>query len=58
MADLPVRPEPTSPRRPSRAARRHPNREPVGRAYVGVAEAAAYLGLSEKTIRRLIARGR
>ena len=56
MADLPARPEPTSPR-PNRAARRHPARESIGRPYVGVAEAAAYLDLSEKTIRRLIDRG-
>ena len=55
MADLPARhPEPTS--RPNRAARRHPH-APVPRAYIGVSEAAAYLDLSEKTIRRLIDSG-
>jgi excisionase family DNA binding protein len=37
----------------NRAARRHP----VPRAYVGIVEAADYLGLSEKTIRRLIDSG-
>jgi excisionase family DNA binding protein len=39
---------------PNRAARRHP----TPRAYVGIREAAEYLDLSEKTIRRLIDTGR
>lgn len=61
MADLPVRPEPT-PSGPNRAARRAARRrsaprETIARAYVGVAEAATYLDLSEKSIRRLIDRG-
>jgi excisionase family DNA binding protein len=43
---------------PNRRARRHPKRAIVGRAYVGIPEAAEYLDLSEKTIRRLIESGR
>ena len=43
---------------PNRAARRHPKpRSAVPRAYVSVLEACEYLGLSEKTVRRLIDRG-
>ena len=53
MADLSVRhPEPT-PSGPNRAARRHP----TPRVYVGICDAAEYLNLSEKTIRRLIDSG-
>ena len=52
-----ARPEPTS-SGTNRAARRHATpHTPVPRAYVGILEAADYLGLSEKTIRRLIDRG-
>ena len=44
---------------PNRAARRRATpHTPVPRAYVGILEAADYLGLSEKTIRRLIDSGR
>ena len=40
---------------PNRAARpRHPDRESVGRGYCGVPEAARYLDVSEKTIRKAI----
>lgn len=42
---------------PTRAARRHPERATVARAYVGIIQAAEYLDLSEKTIRRMIDRG-
>lgn len=56
MALPTVHPEPT-PSGPNRAARRHPERTNVARAYAGIAEAAAYLDLSEKTIRRLINSG-
>lgn len=37
---------------PNRKSRRHPGRQP---AYVGIPEAAAYLDVDHKTIRRLIA---
>jgi excisionase family DNA binding protein len=40
--------------RPNRSARRHPEQH---RAYVGIPEAAAYLDVDHKTIRRLIAAG-
>lgn len=53
MALPTVHPESTPSGHPNRAARRHP----IPRAYVGIAEGAAYLDLSEKTIRRLIDRG-
>ena len=49
-------PKPTEPP-PNRAARRHPERESVGRGYCGVAEAARYLDVSAKTIRKAIAAG-
>jgi excisionase family DNA binding protein len=42
---------PPAPAGPNRAARRHPN----GQAYVGITEAATYLGVTPKTIRKLIA---
>jgi excisionase family DNA binding protein len=35
---------------PDRRARRHP----VEQAYIGIPDAATYLGVSEKTVRRLI----
>ena len=53
MAVLPAAPKPAPSDRPNRASRRHP----IPRAYVGIREAAEYLDLSEKTIRRLIGRG-
>jgi excisionase family DNA binding protein len=55
MASLPTASPAESPSRPNRAARRH--RRPTPRVYVGVREAAEYLDLSEKTIRRLIDSG-
>jgi excisionase family DNA binding protein len=41
--------------RPNRATRRHPPK--MQRAYCGVAEAAVYLDITEKTVRKMIARG-
>lgn len=40
---------------PNRRSRRHPQQQP---AYLGIPEAAAYLGVDDKTIRRAIAAGR
>ncbi len=42
---------------PNRAAPHHPERESVGRGYCGVPEAARYLDVSEKTIRKAISEG-
>ena len=44
---------PPPPAQPNRAARRHPPNN--GRGYVGIAEAATYLGVTPKTVRKLIA---
>jgi excisionase family DNA binding protein len=52
-APLPITPHPTQ---PNRYARRHPRKE-MQRAYCGVAEAAIYLDITEKTVRKMIARG-
>ena len=41
--------------RPNRATRRHPPK--MQRAYVGIAEAAIYLDITEKTLRKMITRG-
>jgi excisionase family DNA binding protein len=43
---------------PNRGGRLGKPRPGPGRAYVSVAEGAEYLNLSEKTLRRLIARGK
>ena len=40
----------------NRYARRHPAKQ-VQRGYCGVAEAAIYLDITEKTLRKMIARG-
>ena len=53
MAVLPTPSQPAPSDRPNRASRRRP----IARAYVGIREAAEYLDLSEKTIRRKIVRG-
>jgi len=52
-APLPLTP-PEAPR-PNRATRRHPPK--IQRAYCGIAEAAIYLDITEKTVRKMIARG-
>jgi excisionase family DNA binding protein len=52
-APLPITPHPTQ---SNRYNRRHPRKE-MQRAYVGVAEAAVYLDVTEKTVRKMIARG-
>lgn len=52
-APLPITPHPTQ---PNRYNRRHPRKE-IQRAYIGVAEAAVYLDVTEKTVRKMIARG-
>jgi excisionase family DNA binding protein len=52
----------SSPRRapetpaPNRAARRHPEQQPL-RGYIGIIEAATYLDVAPKTIRKWIATG-
>jgi excisionase family DNA binding protein len=53
----PTHSEPSTRAQPSRANRRHPNKE-VQRTYVGIPEAATYLGVDHKTIRRLITSGK
>jgi excisionase family DNA binding protein len=50
MATLKVSKSPAPVGGPNRRARRHP----VEQAYIGLPEAATYLGVAEKTIRRLI----
>jgi excisionase family DNA binding protein len=45
----------TSPQ-PNRYARRHPRKQ-MQRGYCGVAEAAIYLDITEKTVRKMIALG-
>ena len=52
---IPAIPASSPSAQPNRAARRHP--EKFQRAYVGIAEAATYLDVDPKTIRRLIASG-
>jgi excisionase family DNA binding protein len=47
MPDIPSRPIP-------RSVRRHPEKQ---RAYIGIPEAATYLDVDHKTIRRLITSG-
>lgn len=49
---------PTQPAKtgPNRWARRHPE-QPIQRGFVGIPEAATYLDVTPKTIRRMIARG-
>lgn len=42
---------------PNRATRRHPAKQ-IQRAYVGIVEAAIYLDVAPKTIRKLIADGK
>ena len=42
---------------PNRADRRHPGRENIGRSYCGITEAARYLDVSDKTIRKAITNG-
>ena len=56
MADLGPVP-PTPPAQPNRAARRAARRHPPnnGRGYVGITEAATYLYVTPKTVRKLIA---
>jgi excisionase family DNA binding protein len=53
MASPAAVPPPTPPARPNRAARRHPPNN--GRGYVGITEAATYLDVTHKTVRKLIA---
>ena len=53
-APLPLTPPEATPR-PNRATRRHPPK--IQRAYCGIAEAAIYLDVTEKTVRKMIARG-
>ena len=50
---------PPKPQPPATGPNRHTRRHPVQyeRGYVGIPEAATYLGVAEKTIRRMIARG-
>jgi len=45
-----------APASPARKTRRHPPK-PTQRAYVGLAEAATYLDVAPKTLRKLIADG-
>jgi excisionase family DNA binding protein len=40
----------------NRGSRRHPDKQ-VPPAFLGIPEAATYLGVAEKTVRRLISRG-
>jgi excisionase family DNA binding protein len=47
LAHKPITPVPQP--KPNRAARRH-----VEQVYIGIPESAVYLGVAEKTIRRLI----
>jgi excisionase family DNA binding protein len=46
---------PPPPAQPNRATRRHPANN--GRGYVGITEAATYLDITAKTVRKLIATG-
>jgi excisionase family DNA binding protein len=50
MATLKVSESPAPIGGPNRRAKRHP----VEQAYIGLPEAATYLGVAEKTVRRLI----
>lgn len=54
---MPSLPEPhvAAPAGPNRQARRHP--EQVQRGFIGIPEAATYLDVTTKTVRRMIARG-
>ena len=52
---LPPRPQVAAPAGPNRRARRHP--EQIQRGFVGIPEAATYLDVTTKTVRRMIARG-
>jgi excisionase family DNA binding protein len=54
MPDIQVSPQ-RQPQGPNRRSRRN---ERFGRAYVGIAEAATYLDVEHKTVRRLITQGR
>jgi excisionase family DNA binding protein len=47
---------PPPPAQPNRAARRHPATNGQ-RGYVGITDAATYLGVTPKTVRKLIAEG-
>jgi excisionase family DNA binding protein len=53
----PADPLPPPPAQPNRAARRHPPKPPKNRqrGYVGITEAATYLDVTPKTVRKLIA---
>jgi excisionase family DNA binding protein len=54
MASPAAVPPPPHPAQPNRAARRHPAKNGQ-RGYVGITEAATYLGVTPKTVRKLIA---
>lgn len=57
MARNPAPPQ-TAPTGPNRDARRHPDRPVGGRRYVKMSEAAEYLGVTDRTVRQMIADGR
>jgi excisionase family DNA binding protein len=47
----------TAPAQPNRVTRRHPPKQ-IQRGYIGITEAAIYLDVAPKTIRKLIADGK
>lgn len=51
-------PSRTAPAGFNRADRRHPDRPVGGRRYVKMSEAAEYLGVTDRTVRQMIADGR